>query len=118
MSILEAVAGGYTTPNEISGQTGIDTGPLSQYLQKLRRLRLVDREVPVTAQEKKSKRSIYRVADDLLRFWYRFVEPNRSGIEQAPELVLETDILPNFDEYVSETFEYVSEEAIWSLQAE
>lgn len=115
MSILEAVAGGYTTPNEISGQTGIDSGPLSQYLQKLRRLRLVEREVPVTAEEKKSKRSIYGVADDFLRFWFRFVEPNRSGIEQAPELVLENEILPNLDEYVSETFENVCEEALWKL---
>jgi AAA+ ATPase superfamily predicted ATPase len=115
MSVLEAVASGYTTPNEISGQTGIDSGPLSQYLQKLRRLRLVGREVPVTAEEKKSKRSIYRVADEFLRFWFRFVEPNRSGIEQAPELVLETDILPNLDEYVSKTFEDVCEEALWKL---
>jgi len=115
MSVLEAVAGGYTTPNEISGQTGIDTGPLSQYLQKLRRLRLVERKVPVTAEERKSKRSIYEIADEFLRFWFRFVEPNRSGIEQAPELVLENEILPNLDEYVSKTFEDVCEEALWKL---
>jgi AAA+ ATPase superfamily predicted ATPase len=115
MSVLEAVAEGYTTPNEISGQTGIDTGPLSQYLQKLRRLRLVEREIPVTAEEKKSKRSIYKIADEFLRFWFRFVEPNRSGIEQTPELVLENEILPNLDGYVSETFEDVCEEALWKL---
>lgn len=57
MSILEAVALGHSTPNEISGATGIDSGPLSKYLQKLRRLRLIDREIPATASEKKSKRS-------------------------------------------------------------
>lgn len=49
MSILEAVAPGHTTPNEISGATGIDAGPLSKYLQTLRQLRLIDRDVPVTA---------------------------------------------------------------------
>ena len=43
MSILEAVALGHTTPNEISGATGIDPGPLSKYLQTLRRLRLIER---------------------------------------------------------------------------
>ncbi|MEF8826969.1 MAG: ATP-binding protein, partial [Halapricum sp.] len=54
MSILEAIATGHTTPNEISGATGIDSGPLSKYLQTLRRLRLIDREVPVTASANQS----------------------------------------------------------------
>lgn len=117
MSILEAVANGHTTPNEISGRTDIGSGPLSTYLQKLRRLRLVEREVPVTAVEKKSKRSVYRTADEFLRFWFRFVESNRAGIERAPELVLEDRILPELDEYVSKTFEDVCREALWRLSS-
>lgn len=115
MSILEAIANGYTTPSGISGQTDVDSGPLSRYLRRLRRLRLVEREVPVTAQKKKSKRSVYTVADEFLRFWFRFVEPNRSGIEQAPELVLENRIRPELDRFVSATFEDVCEEALWEL---
>jgi AAA+ ATPase superfamily predicted ATPase len=115
MSILEAIANGHTTPNEIAGQTDIGSGPLSGYLQRLRRLRLVQREVPVTAIEKKSKRSIYRVNDEFLRFWFRFVEPNRSGIEQAPELVLEDRIMPELDRFVATTFEDICQEALWQL---
>jgi hypothetical protein len=115
MSILESIANGYTTPNEISGQTDVDSGPLSRYLQRLRRLRLVEREVPVTAQKKKTKRSVYTIADEFLRFWFRFVEPNRSGIEQAPELVLENRILPDLDRFVSTAFEDICEEALWKL---
>lgn len=115
MSILEAIANGYTTPNEISGQTDVDSGPLSRYLQRLRRLRLVEREIPVTARSKKSKRSVYRVADEFLRFWFRFVDPNRSGIEQAPELVLEDRILPELDRFTATTFEDVCREALWQL---
>jgi len=49
-----------------------------KYLQTLRQLRLLDREVPVTASRTKSKRSRYRVAHEFLRFWFRYVEPNRS----------------------------------------
>lgn len=115
MSILEAIARDATTPNEISGQTDIDTGPLSSYLQRLRRLRLIDREVPVTAQEQKSKRSLYRIGDEFLRFWFRFVEPNQSGIEQAPQRVLEDRILPELDRFVAATFEDVCREALWRL---
>jgi len=113
MSILEAVALGHTTPNEISGATGIDAGPLSKYLQTLRQLRLIDRDVPVTASAKKSKRSRYRVADEFLRFWFRYVEPNRSSIEEAPEIVYEGTIAPDLPMHVATTFEDVCHEAVW-----
>ncbi len=113
MSILEAVALGHTTPNEISGATGIDPGPLSKYLQTLRRLRLIDRKVPVTASAKKSKRSRYHVADEFLRFWFRYVEPNRSSIEQAPAIVYDGTIAPNLSDHVATTFEDVCKEVIW-----
>lgn len=113
MSILEAVATGHTTPNEIAGATGIGSGPLSKYLQTLRRLRLIDRSVPVTASAKQSKRSRYRVADEFLRFWFRFVEPNRSSIEEAPGVVYEGTIQPNLPDHVATTFEDVCQEAVW-----
>ena len=113
MSILEAVALGHTTPNEIAGATGIDPGPLAKYLQTLRRLRLIDREVPVTASAKKSKRSRYRVADEFLRFWFRYVEPNRSGIEEAPEVVFEETIEPDLPTHVATTFEDICQESVW-----
>lgn len=113
MSILEAVATGQTTPNEIAGETGIDSGPLSKYLQTLRRLRLIDREVPVTASAKQSKRSRYRVADEFLRFWFRFVEPNRSSVEEAPATVYEGTIEPNLADHVAATFEDICREAVW-----
>ncbi|MFC6873012.1 ATP-binding protein [Halobellus marinus] len=113
MSILEAVALGHTTPNEISGATGIDPGPLSKYLQTLRRLRLIERDVPVTASGKKSKRSRYRVADEFLRFWFRYVEPHRSSIEEAPEIVYDGTIEPDLPTHVATTFEDVCQEAVW-----
>jgi AAA+ ATPase superfamily predicted ATPase len=114
LSILEAIALGHTTPNEISGATGIDSGPLSQYLQTLRQLRLIDREVPVTASAKKSKRSRYRVADEFLRFWFRFVEPNRSSIEEAPAIVYDGTIEPELPDHVATTFEDICQEAVWA----
>ncbi|WP_121820063.1 ATP-binding protein [Halostella salina] len=113
MSILEAIATGHTTPNEIAGATGIDSGPLSKYLQTLRRLRLIERTVPVTASAKQSKRSRYGVADEFLRFWFRFVEPNRSSIEEAPNIVYDGTIEPNLPDHVAVTFEDVCREAVW-----
>ncbi len=114
MSILEAVALGHTTPNEIAGATGIGSGPLSKYLQTLRRLRLIERDIPVTASAKKSKRSRYRVGDEFLRFWFRYVEPNRSSIEEAPGMVYDGTIAPDLPRHVATVFEDICQEAVWA----
>jgi AAA+ ATPase superfamily predicted ATPase len=114
MSILESIALGATTPNEIAGKAGVDVGPLSKYLQTLRQLRLIDREVPVTATAQKSKRSRYRISDAFLRFWFRFVEPNRSGIEEAPTVVFEETIAPALSDHIAPVFETISQEALWA----
>lgn len=113
LSILEAIATGHTTPNEIAGATNIDQGPLSKYLRTLRRLRFITREVPVTAAQKKSKRSRYLIADQFLRFWFRYVEPNRSSITEAPEIVYDSTIEADLPQHVSVTFEAICIEAAW-----
>lgn len=118
MSILEAIANGYKTPNEISGQTDIDTGPLSTYLQKLRRIRLIERIIPITAEKKKSKRSHYKIKDNFFSFWFRFIEPNISAIEQSPKIVIEDHIKPDFNVFVSKIFEDVCTEALWKMNKE
>lgn len=112
MSILEVIVTGHTMPTEVSGATSIDSGPLSKYLQTLRRLRLIDREVPVTAASKKSKRSRYRVADKSLHFWFQYIEPNRSSIEEAPAIVFDGTIEPDLSTHVATTFEDICQEAI------
>jgi len=114
MSILETIASGHTVPNRISNATGIDPGPLSKYLKTLRRLRLIKREIPVTAEQKKSKRSIYRINDNFFRFWFQFIEPKKSWIEESPEKVLAEDIMSSLDEFTSKTFEDISIEYVWN----
>lgn len=114
-SILKSIANGHTTPNEISNDTNIDSGPLSNYLNKLRRIRLIKREIPVTASQKKSKRSIYKIKDNFFRFWFRFIEPHQSSIEEKPAQTLENLIEPSLSEYTSQTFEDICLEATWQL---
>lgn len=115
MGILETIAGGETRLNRISNTTGIEIGPLSNYIKTLRRLRLVRREIPITAERKKSKRSLYMINDNFFRFWFQFVEPKKSWIEEDPKAVLKEDIMPLLDEFTSKTFEEICWEATWKL---
>ncbi len=114
MSILEAIASGHTVPNRISNATGIDPGPMSKYLKTLRRLRLIKREIPVTAEQKRSKRSIYEINDNFFRFRFQFIEPKKSWIEESPEKVLAEDIMLSLEEFTSKTFEDICIEYVWN----
>lgn len=110
MSILESIANGYTTPNEISGNTGIKSSTLNQYLDRLKKLRLIKKENPVTASEK-SKRSIYLIKDNFIRFWFQSIAPRKSDIEESPENALDS-IENELTNQLAFTFEQVCREAV------
>jgi AAA+ ATPase superfamily predicted ATPase len=81
LSILQSIAFGNTRLNDIVQRTGIERGPVSKYLSVLQELRLIEREIPVTERHpEKSRKGIYRLADNFFRFWFRFVLPHRSRL--------------------------------------
>ena len=105
--ILEAVAAGLTRPNEIAGRVGVQVTALSHYLPVLQSLRLLRRTVSITdrAPDKRS-RGRYFLADNFLRFWYRFVLPNRSLLEMdLGDEVWRNQVSPMFDQFLGATFE-------------
>lgn len=112
-AILQAIAAGKTKLNEIKLATGLDGA--TAYLDTLQQLHLVERIVPVTtSQPQKSRRGIYRLKDHYLRFWFRFVHPNRSQLERSgSRLVLENQVLPEIDHFASLAFEDICQQYFW-----
>ena len=104
-SILEAIAGGKTSRNEIAGATGIDYNQLSKYLNRLSRLRLVDQHVPITEQKQRSKRSRYRIRDQFFRFWFHFVYGTTNQYDELGDEAYEALIEPELAQFVSHSFE-------------
>ena len=80
-SILILIGQGCHRISEIGARLGLPATSLSRPMARLVDLGLVVRETPFGRSPRDSKRSFYRIADPLLRFWYRFVEPNRSRLE-------------------------------------
>lgn len=114
-AILQAIASGNTRQNEIKQATGLEN--IFPYLDTLQQLHLIERKVPVTeSQPHKSRRGIYRLRDNFLRFWFRFVLPNYSQLERgAKELVYQAAILPELDRFTSVIFEQVCQQYFWRL---
>ena len=112
-AILQAIAAGKTRLNEIKQSTGLEGA--TAYLDTLQQLHLVERIVPVTeTQPQKSRRGIYRLKDHYLRFWFRYIHPNRSQLERgAAQPVLENQVLPEIDHFSSLAFEEICRQYFW-----
>ncbi|HCS39626.1 MAG TPA: hypothetical protein DIW44_08580 [Anaerolineaceae bacterium] len=112
-AILQAIAAGKTRLNEIKQATGIDGA--TSYLDTLQQLHLIERIVPATeTQPQKSRRGIYRLKDHYLRFWFRYVHPNRSQLERGGiSPVLENQVLPDIDHFSSLAFEEICQQYFW-----
>ncbi|OIB56582.1 ATP-binding protein [Natrialba sp. SSL1] len=117
-AILTAIAAGKTTANEIAQTVGIDGKQISTYTQKLERLRLIEREVPITEEKAKSRRGRYRLLDPLFRFWFRFVYGNEDRYERLGEDAYEAIIEPELPNFVSPEFEKLCQDALPNLYPE
>jgi hypothetical protein len=105
-SILRAIAAGQTRVAQIAQRTGISGGTsrVSQMLDLLRNLWLVEREHPVTVTNpERSRQRFYRITDPYLPFWFRFVLPahGRLADDEGAERHLHGRVLPQLDEFVS-----------------
>lgn len=112
-AILQAIAAGKTRLNEIKQATGIEGA--TAYLDTLQQLHLVERVVPVTEmQPQKSRRGVYRLKDNYLRFWFRYVHPNHSQLELGgASIILENQVMPEIDHFTSLAFEDVCGQFLW-----
>jgi uncharacterized protein len=112
-AILQAIAAGKTRLNEIKQASGLEGA--TAYLNTLQQLHLVERVVPVTEkQPQKSRRGIYRLKDHYLRFWFRYIHPNRSQLERGgAQTVLQNKVLPEIDHYSSLAFEEICQQYFW-----
>ena len=79
-SILTLIGNGAHRLSEIASRLSMPATSLTRPIARLIDLGLVAKETPFGTHEKTSKRTLYRIADPFLGFWYRFVEPNRSRL--------------------------------------
>ncbi|MDP3297234.1 MAG: ATP-binding protein [Thermodesulfovibrionia bacterium] len=108
-SILRAISMGKTRVSEIINETGFEKNVVGKYLSVLTDLRIVKREVPVTEKAyEKSKKGIYMLDDNYFRFWFKYVFPNKSFVEEEDiDYVIRNKIRPELDIFVSQTYEDV-----------
>lgn len=105
-AIITAIAQGASRINDIALKTGQENSVVSKYLGTLIDLGIVKKETPVT--EKIGKKTIYELADNFFRFWYRFVPANMSAIDSGRiQKSYANSIKKNLLDYMGLTFEHM-----------
>ena len=112
--ILQAIAEGNRKYGKIVGRTSLDKSMVSQYLQNLIQLHIVKKEFPVT-QRKESRNAHYGLSDNYFAFWFSFVYPNKSLVEEDKQELLLKTISERLKRHESFVFEGVCRQLLWEL---
>lgn len=90
-SIIKAIADGNHKIGKIAGVLGIESSKLTPYLSTLSDLGFVEKRTPVTEKNpEKSRKGLYFIADNFIRFWFKYVYPYKGELElDNMQIVLE-----------------------------
>lgn len=119
-SIIKTIAAGNQKLGKIAGTLETKQTGVTRYLKTLIDLDILERQVPITEENpEKSKRGLYRIKDNFILFWFKFISPNLSMIESEHSELAMQKIRQNFiDNHVSFVYEDICCEKMWQLNAE
>jgi uncharacterized protein len=102
MGVLTAIAAGCTKHSEIKDAIGTDP---SRTIERLIELRIIERLLPVTEQETRSRRRLYRIADNYLAFYLGPLMRFRAEIERGLGVSIVAPLTAFVDEHMGPVFE-------------
>ena len=119
-SIIKAIASGNRKLGAIACCLGLQGPRLTAYLKTLIDLDIVERRVPATENNpEKSRRGLYFIKDNFIKFWFTFVAPCRSELELGNTKFAMSRIRENIvDNHVAHIFEDISRETLKRLFCE
>lgn len=118
-SVIRAIAAGNSKLSAISAVLGMKATSLTKYLKTLTDLDILEREVPVTEENpQKSKRGLYKIKDNYIRFWFAFVYPNMNFIESGNSPVVMEKIKTGLTaRHTAFVYRDICRERMWELNA-
>lgn len=119
-SLIKAIAAGNSKLSTIATVLETKTTNLTKYLKTLIDLDILEREVPVTEDNpEKSKRGLYRIKDNYIKFWFAFVYPNMSFLESGNSEIVMMKIRNGLvSNQIAFVYEDICREKMWQLNAE
>ena len=111
-TILSYIGSGVHRLSEIAGRCGEVATNLSRPLAKLVSLGYLTKEIPFGENEKNSKKSLYKINDPFIDFYFQFIIPNRSFIEIGRISPILSLLDSHFSHFVGNYWEKLCRETI------
>jgi AAA+ ATPase superfamily predicted ATPase len=101
-TLITIVSSGVHRLSEIASRIGKPATHLNRPLQRLIDLGYLKREIPYGTSPRNAKRTLYKVADPFINFYFRFVVPDKTSLELGlAEIIYDNVVVPDFAEYCS-----------------
>lgn len=116
-SIIKAIADGNHKLGKIAGSLGLETSGVTQYLSTLADLGFIEKRTPITEKNpEKSRKGLYFISDNFIRFWFRYVYPYKGELELDNMQIVLDEINKDFiRKYVAFAYEDICKDIFADL---
>lgn len=98
-SIIKTIADGNHKLGKIASALGQESSSLTPYLSTLSDLGFIEKRTPITEKNpEKSRKGLYFIADNFLRFWFCYVYPYKGELELDNMQIVLDEIHKDFKE--------------------
>lgn len=107
-AVLRAISNGNVKSGDIAASINMTSNSITPYLEQLREIELIEKRVPVTeAFPEKSRKGIYVLKDQMIRFWFKYVYQYTSYLEINNRAWVMVKVKAEWNQYVSVAFEEI-----------
>ena len=116
-SVLKAISDGNHKLSKIGLAIGQETSAITPYLKTLMNLGFVTKRVPVTEKNpERTRKGLYYVADNFIRFWFTYVYPFKGELELGNQQIVLDQMTKDFrQKFVAFTYESICHEIFAEL---
>jgi AAA+ ATPase superfamily predicted ATPase len=111
-TLLSLIGSGSHRLSELAGRSGKPSTHLSGALAFLTELRYIRREIPFGESLRSTKRSLYKIDDPFLNFYFTFVVPEKSRIDLGLSSQVFKEVKKRLSQYTSVVWEELCRRAV------
>lgn len=113
--ILDAIGLGANRLSEVASRMEVPATALGRPIERLIELDLIQREIPYGTDPQNSKKTLYKIKDPFLRFWFKVVSSRRSLFSQVSSSIRQQWLKEELPSLFSATWEELCRSAVPAL---